>query len=203
VRPSVPEGYALGAASLFLHGSTSAVASIPPSSGSAALTLSTADLPGLTYDVLTLATSPWGAGGATAIGLAPNAAGVAVSFPGAPASVSPGDGAVVAPGSSFAFTSLPGVAHWVTFAPTTPTLSPIEVVTMASSVTLPDLTALGYPLPAGASFDWWVDRDGTPASVEIAAAAGLVVSGGVGYLNGISSYGQSNKRRVTLSDPSP
>jgi hypothetical protein len=200
IRPSLPAGYGLGAVSMFAHGGDAALSSTPTRSSGGALVFSAPDIAGVTFDVLALASSATGEGGTSAIGLAPGE-NASVSFPGAPSSLAPEDGAFVEPGASFAFAPVPGLAHWVTFAPTATTGYTIQIVTTASSVTVPDLGALGHPLAEGASFTWWVECNGTPPTVDAAAAAGLVVNGGVGPLQGVSSFGQSSKRLVTFGSP--
>jgi hypothetical protein len=86
-----------------------------------------------------------------------------LTLPSSPVLVSPADGALgVTHATSFVVASNPDALNTFIFAPQVP--APLfTVTTMAESVTIPDLAALGLPLPPGIPYVWRVIQSGLPS----------------------------------------
>lgn len=87
-----------------------------------------------------------------------NASNVSLNLIPGPEVLLPTDGATQVDSQiQFSWTGFQGGAHLVIFAPSPGTAGPeVEVVTTATSATLPDLSAYGMSLPHGASYRWEV-----------------------------------------------
>lgn len=127
-------------------------------------------------------------------GVAPDASGLSLVLPQPVEPLEPAPNALgVAPGAKFSWSSHTLGVSVVSFEPVSPGPLNIAVYTQSSSLTLPDLSALGYPTPRGAAYQWRVSAD-TSVKTVAEALSGVPRD----YLKGYSaSYSQ--KRQFTTA----
>lgn len=125
---------------------------------------------------------PQGSDGSTGCyleGLSPDRTGLQIDLPPPPRLLAPALGAAVTRLTDFEFGRYDGGISQVQFLFGTPAVgSSIDVFTVAGSARLPDLSALGLPVPAGATGLWTVTGAGPFADLDAftapdSAAAGL------------------------------
>lgn len=127
-------------------------------------------------------------------GLAPDATGVSLVLPQPIEQLQPANNALgIAASATFSWSPTTVGISQVTFNPVNPGPTSLSIYTSGSSLTLPDLSALGYALPKGTAFTWMVNADSNTQTIS-AALSGVPRN----YLN---SYSQSlsDKRQFTTA----
>lgn len=102
----------------------------------------------------------------------------------------PADGASdVSPGTTLSWTPADGFVYRLRL--TGEGLPGLEIVTARTTITLPDLSALGFALRSGATYSWWIGATGPLAGADEAAR-------GFALRPGLSQYLESGFRRLTI-----
>ncbi|WP_299426554.1 hypothetical protein [uncultured Meiothermus sp.] len=114
-------------------------------------------------------------------------------LPTPPEQLQPADNALgVTTATTFSWTPFAEGVHSVSVSPVTPGALNLTIYSAATSLQLPDLSSLGYPLPKGVTYRWMVGGFAPFASVDDLA-------NGVPYIYGVSSSGGSGQRVFTTA----
>jgi len=120
----------------------------------------------------------------------------------APVPLEPAAGATgVSRSTRFAWAGFPGGIYRLQAAPAAGNGPTYRVFTASTEAHLPDLSALGAPLPAGASYSWRVDAYAPCASVDAAVTRGAgcpTVAREYDYVEGVA-LAVGGPRTITLS----
>jgi hypothetical protein len=184
---SLPAGYAFSQKSLFLRFSPTTL--LPLLSENTTATSLTYNTPTVTGASLLLGIRAQGAGAiayAYKVGLSPGATGVAVSVPAAPGLSLPINGATgVDTTFTFSWTAYPGGIHvFFVRAPGYPTF---YVLTAGTSTRIPNLKAVGLPLPSSAVYTWQAVGFAPFASADAAAGPAGFFAAGSGSPYGLTA----------------
>jgi Carboxypeptidase regulatory-like domain len=169
---TTPAGYAVTGKAMFFQPAANAVFGIvEDSSTSTSFSYTTPSISDATF---TLVVTAQGTSGGSALvkkaGLAANESGVALTIPPAPMLSLPVNAATgVTVTTPFSWTSFTGV-YLVIFS--TGAGPSYAVFSAATTVTIPDLSSEGFPLPASAPFTWEVYGFGPTTSVDSLAVPG-------------------------------
>jgi hypothetical protein len=171
---TVPAGFTLNGKEMFFEPAPGALFELfSDSSTSTSFSYITPDISNATFTVLAVAQ---GTASQTSIakkaGVAANATGIALDIASPPTLTLPVDAATgVTKTTPFSWTNFTGV-YFVIFSGT----PSYAVFTSAQTVTIPDFTAQGLPLPASASYTWEVFGIGPSTSVDSVAVPGGFIS---------------------------
>jgi hypothetical protein len=195
---TAPTGYPItGKELLFIPASN---AFVPIAEDSTASTTFSYTTPSIANTTLTFLAEAQGTLGDSTIlkktGLAANATGLSLSIPAPPLLSLPVDAATgVTLTTPFSWTGFTGV-YLVFFRPST-TAPLFYVFTASSTVTIPDLTSAGLPLPPSTSYDWRVIGLGPTTSVDSMAVGG----GLIGLLEFSDGYYSQTVQRAFTTGP--
>jgi hypothetical protein len=140
-------------------------------------------VPGLTFDLGATGTTKDGHSSAWARAIAPGGT-VVLELAQTPRALGPDEGSTgVTTETPFAFAPYDGGVQRVTFTPpeSDPNFYSVQVVTTSSTITIPDLTRMGHPLPNGEAYSWMVERLPLGATVDEASSVPAIDSGAISY----------------------
>ncbi|WP_242345876.1 hypothetical protein [Anaeromyxobacter terrae] len=162
VSPQAMMGFALGTpAAYWLH------AAGPAAPGAHTFLVPLAqDLRTMVY----VTASPGGGAmtSATCAGTTPTASVVDLALRAVPSLLEPLDGATLGAGTRFAWSSEPGAVHVLGLVSSTTGAPDFHVTTTAQTFEVPDLSALGITVPAGAAYTWSVRSQPTTVDGRLA-----------------------------------
>ncbi|HVO30452.1 MAG TPA: hypothetical protein VMV18_06940, partial [bacterium] len=126
-------------------------------------------IPNTDFVVFSASSDPFGFTSFNRKGLAANATGVNLVIPEHPTQLLPPNGGFASTGTLFAWTApTQSVSRLRLFVPG----FEVDVVQEASQLELPDLSEIGFSIPAGSPCGWVVDSFGTFSSIDDAAGPG-------------------------------
>ena len=170
---TVPTGYMLmGKVVGIVWGRFGGISVVSDLASTGAFTYATPDISGATVLFRAIASSPLGNSTVWTVGLAPDASGVNVTIPAAPALSLPVDAATnVDTITAFSWTAFAQGVHLVFF--DGPAGEPdYYVLSQSTSSTIPNLNAIGLGLPSSTAYQWSVLGVGPFASVDESAGPG-------------------------------
>jgi hypothetical protein len=169
---SAPVGYTVGSKAMSLQVSPTAQMSLVyDATSGGAFSYVTPAISNTQIIVTAAATSNAGEYSAVVqAGLSANST-VALSIPASPTLIAPVDGGVgVTTATPFSWTAYPGGVYQ--YAASSTSGQTLYVLTAATTVTLPNLTDAGLPLPASTAYSWYVVGLAPVANVDLLAAPG-------------------------------
>jgi hypothetical protein len=100
-------------------------------------------------------------------GVSPDASGITLALPAPIEQTLPANNALgIAPSASFSWSPTTVGLSQVTFSPVSPGPLSLTVFTANATVTLPDLSALGYPLVKGVTYRWLINADSNVKTLD-------------------------------------
>ena len=100
-------------------------------------------------------------------GVAPDASGVTLALPPPIEQMLPANNALgIAASASFSWSSTSVGLSQVVFTPVSPGPLNLNVFTANATLVLPDLSALGYPLPKGTTYQWGINADSSVKTLD-------------------------------------
>ncbi len=174
VTVSMPEGYTIGPSDLSMRTAGSAFYGGPMAVSSAAgpeVSFMVPDLAGAVFEVAVGASNGTGMSARRVPGLAAGTQGLAVQVDPAPTLISPSNGGTLGVGSTVAWNAGGPGTLYSTLGRVTAAGPNFVLWGGDGSATVPDLSALGLPLPHGEKYVLWLDREGAAATVEDLASS--------------------------------